>query len=189
MKKITLAMVVVATSILANAAEWTWGLASGALFDGTGTATKMNEGTSVYLMLASSYLLSDIVSDFAKGSISTSKAIATTTVQAGGKLSEGIKASADVSGSQSAYLAIVYGDRLFLSSAKDTTALDVGTGSIAIDSPSYLSRYNNTTASLLPDNQASAGYSGAGWYAVPEPTSGLLLLLGVAGLALKRKVA
>ena len=31
---------------------------------------------------------------------------------------------------------------------------------------------------------------GAGkWSAVPEPTSGLLLLLGVAGLALKRKVA
>ncbi len=27
------------------------------------------------------------------------------------------------------------------------------------------------------------------WYAVPEPTSGLLLLLGMAGLALKRKIA
>ena len=38
---------------------------------------------------------------------------------------------------------------------------------------------------------ASAGYSGAGWYSasVPEPTSGLLLLLGMAGLALKRKRA
>ena len=29
--------------------------------------------------------------------------------------------------------------------------------------------------------------TGTQWSAVPEPTSGLLLLLGVAGLALKRK--
>ena len=38
---------------------------------------------------------------------------------------------------------------------------------------------------------ASDGFKGAGWYSVatsnvPEPTSGLLMLLGVAGLALKR---
>ncbi len=31
--------------------------------------------------------------------------------------------------------------------------------------------------------------AGASWQAVPEPTSGLLLLLGVAGLALRRKRA
>ena len=40
------------------------------------------------------------------------------------------------------------------------------------------------------DRVTGEGY-GDGWYAadVPEPTSGLLLLLGVAGLALKRKRA
>ena len=39
---------------------------------------------------------------------------------------------------------------------------------------------------------ASAGYQGAGYYQteiIPEPTSGLLLLLGVAGLALRRRRA
>ena len=34
-----------------------------------------------------------------------------------------------------------------------------------------------------------AGFDAGTWTAVPEPTSGLLLLLGVAGLALKRKRA
>ena len=38
----------------------------------------------------------------------------------------------------------------------------------------------------LPTAEAAVG---AGWSVAPEPTSGLLLLIGVAGLALKRKRA
>ena len=46
------------------------------------------------------------------------------------------------------------------------------------------------TSDLLGENALTASASAAnGWAAVPEPTSGLLLLLGVAGLALKRKRA
>ena len=32
-------------------------------------------------------------------------------------------------------------------------------------------------------------YEGAGWYSAPEPTSGLLVLIGMAGLMLRRKRA
>ena len=38
-------------------------------------------------------------------------------------------------------------------------------------------------------SQVSTAGSSGGWVAVPEPTSGLLMLLGMAGLALKRKCA
>jgi len=55
----------------------------------------------------------------------------------------------------------------FTTSASSTFSINFGTGS----------------------NFAASGskFGGAEWSAVPEPTSGLLLLLGVAGLALKRK--
>ena len=46
-----------------------------------------------------------------------------------------------------------------------------------------------STPSILFGNQATATQAAGAWAtaAVPEPTSGLLLLLGVAGLALRRK--
>ena len=189
MKKLTIAIVAIAIGSIASAASWDWS-SSGNFFDGTGTTGKMSDGTTVYLMLTSSYSLSDIVSDFAAGGITTSKAIQTGSISSA-KLAGGdtIPVSADVTGSQTAYMAIVYGDRLFISTTMDTTVLSVGTGDIVFDTQAYLTRYNNTTATLLPDNLASKGYSGAGWYNVPEPTSGLLLLIGMAGLALKRKRA
>ena len=42
---------------------------------------------------------------------------------------------------------------------------------------------------LIWGDQTSYTQGAGKWSAVPEPTSGLLLLLGMAGLALKRKVA
>ena len=66
-----------------------------------------------------------------------------------------------------------YGD-MFMAAAKSDTTPASGTKSIS-----------NIFGGL-----ATATVGGVrNWQAVPEPTSGLLLLLGVAGLALKRKRA
>ena len=46
-----------------------------------------------------------------------------------------------------------------------------------------------TTPTVGFGNMATATQAAGAWAAVPEPTSGLLMLLGMAGLALKRKRA
>ena len=47
----------------------------------------------------------------------------------------------------------------------------------------------SATASIGFGNMQSATQNASNWQSVPEPTSGLLMLLGMAGLALKRKRA
>ena len=72
------------------------------------------------------------------------------------------------------YFVITSGDKQFTSTTKSVGALDA------------------QTANINFGNMASATQSAANWKGsspVPEPTSGLLFLLGVAGLALKRQRA
>jgi hypothetical protein len=45
------------------------------------------------------------------------------------------------------------------------------------------------SSSLAIGSQGTASAVASNWHAIPEPTSGLLMLLGMAGLALKRKRA
>ena len=59
----------------------------------------------------------------------------------------------------------------YTSAVKPVTALETGTATIGFG------------------NQATATQAAGAWAAVPEPTSGLLMLLGMAGLALRRRRA
>ena len=56
----------------------------------------------------------------------------------------------------------------YTSAVKPVTALETGTATIGFG------------------NQATATQAAGAWAAVPEPTSGLLMLIGMAGLALRR---
>ena len=69
------------------------------------------------------------------------------------------------------YFVITIDDKKFTSTTKSVGALDA------------------QTANINFGNMAAATQNAGNWAAVPEPTSGLLMLLGVAGLALRRRRA
>ena len=189
MKKLMIALAAVAVGIAANAASISWATTKGYLYDGTGdSASKLTSGTA-YLVL-STYAQSDLVSLFASndGNAATTLTALQEKTQYLGTGAIGENARVTGSGTTSAtdsitaYFVVFNGNNMYIS---DTATSDYDGLAQAHD----LTFGTSMTASskALPSDGA---YSGAGWYtAVPEPTSGLLMLLGMAGLALRRKRA
>lgn len=201
MKKLLIAMAVVATAVVANAAAVSWDagtLYTPASADGGWSTTKAKAtvtGTLYLLALGDadtegSYTwfqnkynadgnMKAVYDYFTTGA---GKATASSASGTSASRTSALSLSTDGDVGDTYYAAIIY----------TTTATFGGT-----DSDFYIA--NLGTATVESDMGASAGpfatnYYGTGsaiggWTAVPEPTSGLLLLLGVAGLALKRKRA
>lgn len=186
MKKLMIALVAVAIGMVANAASFTWKVQNGYIWDGADTPAKITSG-SAYLVFASALSQSDLVTAFAAdaataASTVSSKAVSTGTIGSNARIAETAFTS-DVTSDQTAYFVVFSGDNMYVSITADAEYLAVGTSPIS---------FGSVTSSSKAFNDVAGGYSGAGWYgaaAVPEPTSGLLLLLGMAGLALRRKRA
>lgn len=192
MKKLMIVLAAVATAVVANAASFSWSAPAGRLLNGTGNVGAANyvaEGTSAYLLVASELSQTDLVSGYnAAGGASyastvAGRALSTGAVNASARI-DSASFTSSVTTDQTVYFVVFYGDNMYVSDTVTATYLAVGTSDVEFGSLTASSK------SLPAD--ATAGFGSAGWYtaaAVPEPTSGLLMLLGMAGLALKRRRA
>ncbi len=178
MKKLMLAVAVLCTAVVANAASVVWN--SGNLTDYTGAAGSLKNSTAYTATL---YIFSDaegktdVTSTFGSGT-----QISSSTASKNGAYSGTAPASGVSSGTYYAQLIIANTE---WSLTSDLAAFTYDAAAIAPLSLNFLSGSGFNTASA----KLHVGGTNNGWQSVPEPTSGLLMLLGVAGLALRRRRA
>lgn len=182
MKKIVIAISAIAMAVAANAAAFDWST-TGTIYGPSGTSVASTGGFTAYLFDTGTVTQSALVTALRDGgSITDYTALSSYTTDSAAKVATtAFTASISAGTSVTAYFAIVQDDYVYISGSKSGAAQDVGTTKFSFGSQSTTSGnvFDSTTA-----------YSSAGWYqTVPEPTSGLLMLLGMAGLALRRKRA
>ncbi len=191
MKKLILAAAVIGAAVATQAATVKWDSAklfTAASAEGGFSTTAIKSAATGYLftLTASEYdgFLADynangnmksVYDAYTKGKLGTAAQDGKTKT-----LSSALALTTEAAVGDTVYGAIIYtyhDDAL----DKDFYIANVATGTVGAESG--LSLMNLGTYFLGQDTGTSTG----GWSAVPEPTSGLLMLLGIAGLALRRK--
>ena len=193
MKKLIMAAAVALAAIGLNAATVNWQATKGYLYDGKGdSAAKITSGSAYLMFVTASYTQSDLVADF---KTANGNAAATLTAMGeSGAMATGagsIGSNARLAGASqyattsdgSVYFVVFNGDKMYISDTADAIYDSVTAEATA--------SFASITSSSKQTLDIAGGYTSAGWYAasVPEPTSGLLMLIGLAGLALRRKRA
>lgn len=195
MKKIIMMAAAVVMAISANAASYMWSPANGiTAFNGTdqfnGTVYLMDASATsqaaFYTAVLGSQNLSAAFATAVGGAVNSATYNGTDWAFANPAKGEwddvnwGVVVDSATAGTvnyyqvafDSANNAVLIGDSLAV------TIPDVGAGSI---------EFGDDGVNAFKD---STGFTSGGWYtAVPEPTSGLLMLVGLAGLALRRRRA
>ena len=182
MKKIILTLAAVTVAVGAHAAVANWSASCSNIYDGTGATAAKWSGVAYIFAVSESVTQDSIWNTFSTGGDISNSAAATLTAVAGtisganGVFSYGEQGG----GSYSYFMVLVDGDNILITKTLTATANGTATNK-ALGFGSLLN-----TSKELP---TQGSYAIGSWAAAPEPTSGLLLLLGMAGLALKRKRA
>ena len=179
MKKIMIALAAVALAVSAQAASFSWKTTSSGKLYGAGTTATLATG-NVYLFNSAAVTQQAVLDAVLAGSsLDTLGALSSSTVSAGAITTATFEWGA-AGDTLNAYVAIVDGDNVFISDLKTAAGQQASTVSI---------NFNLKSASQAVAMESTTFTTG-GWYtAVPEPTSGLLMLVGLAGLALRRRRA
>lgn len=185
MKRLIIALAAVGAAIGAHAAAANWAAVATNIYDGKGDTAAKYTGTA-YLFDAATYTQAGLYASFADGLDITGNAIKSVSVANGAiSAANGAFSFGEQGGGEySFFFAILEDDAIYLSKTVASTA----NGTATTKNVGFGSQAPTTgaTSRLLPTD----GFVGVGqWAAVPEPTSGLLLILGMAGLTLKRKCA
>lgn len=191
MKKLLIAVVATAVAVVANAAAVNW--QSGTIFvasdaegtTGSGTSYRANTGTR--LVTAYLYTLTETQYNTALAmtteelyntySSTTPTKTQTSTAMGLANISQTGLPDGSTESPQTIYGLVLYVDTATAASYDGVDAF--------VKSYVGTATWQNTTGAGLTNLAGSQ----ATWTAVPEPTSGLLMLLGMAGLALRRRRA
>ena len=196
MKKLIVAACAVVSAIALNAASVSWQATKGSLYDGAASPAKITSGEAYLVFVTSTYTQDSIVEAFATANgdktatltaMGTSVATGTAAIDSGTSRPAGTS-TYNLTADGTAYFVVFNGDKMYVSATTDVTYDALTTEGSALFTTSLAS-----SSKTMKD--AADGFAGASWYKVsgsepvPEPTTGMLVLLGVAGLALRRKRA
>ena len=196
MKKLMIAAAIVCAAVISQGAAVNWSAGTGQKVQGPTSAT---DGTFSGTALASPAVMAitlyqfdtqkarddafgvdDIYAAHAAGEIAATRS--NTATASGNGLALGASAKVDVQG-------LVTGSEVPLYALYVITLDADGDGNVDWYIADKADSKITTQGKATGLNNLATANGNTGWTAVPEPTSGLLLLLGVAGLALKRRRA
>ena len=183
MKKLIMTVAIVCAAVATQAASISWD--ANWIVDGNGD--NLASGTA-YLLTTGGYAMDSAIADLTAGNFDASKAELSQNVAWSDDFGASVSkvAASELTGDQAFYMVIVSGKDFMVTDSVAASMKNLGDTAVSFGD---LSTYNDATGGYdslykwqTVQEQPSTGD-------VPEPTSGLLLLVGAAALALKRKQA